>query len=249
MHFVALDTETTGFDPQADRIVEFFAVRTTDPRSFHWDESWHWVLDPGVPIPPAATAVHGFTDADVAGKPRFADIAAEVQNLLAEAVIVAYNGAKFDLPLLDAELKRAGQAGLQPDHPIIDPLIYFREELPHTLSGAAQFYLYGRDFVENPHPMAHTAEGDVRMLLNVVREQAQTGRPFGRYRFPEDWVRPWHDSKPLFENVGGDVVFAFGKHRGKPASEHPGYLRWMLGQAFPDDVKGVAQAVLAEVGA
>ena len=61
-NLVILDTETTGlYDPA--RIVDI-AVTTAAG-----DVLLDTLVDPGVPIPPEATAVHGITDADVAGKP------------------------------------------------------------------------------------------------------------------------------------------------------------------------------------
>ena len=70
------DIESTGVVPQRDRIVEIAVMkilpdgtsRTTVRR-----------LNPGMPIPPGATAIHGITDADVADCPRFEDIADKLQ--------------------------------------------------------------------------------------------------------------------------------------------------------------------------
>lgn len=59
-----LDVESTGVDPAADRVVEV-AVLTVLPRGA--PESYHPRVNPGVPIPAAATAVHGIAEADVAG--------------------------------------------------------------------------------------------------------------------------------------------------------------------------------------
>ena len=100
--FVAVDCETTGTDPERDRIVEVAVVRDGSRRA--------WRVFPGVPIPAEATAVHGIADADVAASPRFADVAHEVAAALAGAIVVTFNGRAFDLPLLRAECERAGFA-------------------------------------------------------------------------------------------------------------------------------------------
>src|SRR5699024_1581397 len=68
--FAVIDVETTGLDPERERIVEIAIVRA-DAQGRPID---HWAtrLNPGIPM--RATHVHGITDADVAGAPRFADL-------------------------------------------------------------------------------------------------------------------------------------------------------------------------------
>ena len=63
---VVFDLETTGLDPQADRVVEIALLRASPAARPLRD---CLVLHPGRPIPAAATAVHGLTDAHVAGAP------------------------------------------------------------------------------------------------------------------------------------------------------------------------------------
>src|SRR5699024_464037 len=69
----------------------------------------HWAtrLNPGIPM--RATHVHGITDADVAGAPRFADLAVTIGTALQGAVVVAHN-AEFDVAFLQSEFARAGMA-------------------------------------------------------------------------------------------------------------------------------------------
>src|SRR5690349_10646944 len=88
-----IDTETTGRDPaRGDRIVEIAIV--------HFDRgevtARHALLvDPGIPIPAEASAVHGISDADVKGKPKWDAVAKEIIELLRGRIPVAYN-ANFD---------------------------------------------------------------------------------------------------------------------------------------------------------
>ena len=70
----SIDLETTGVDTSADRIVELAVVK------LHQDgrrETWTRRINPGVPIPEVATAIHGIADTDVEDEPSFADVAAE----------------------------------------------------------------------------------------------------------------------------------------------------------------------------
>ena len=84
MKFVAFDTETTGFMPGADQIVEIAGVRFIDGKPA---ESFSTLINPGVMIPPAATRVHGITDTMVQGQPHNAGsenltLAAKVKNAI-----------------------------------------------------------------------------------------------------------------------------------------------------------------------
>ena len=64
-----IDLETTGTDIRTDRIVEISVIRV-DPCGDREHRTRR--INPGVPIPPDATAVHGISDADVADQPTFA---------------------------------------------------------------------------------------------------------------------------------------------------------------------------------
>ena len=69
---VILDLETTGVSIASDRIVEFSALKVTPGGA----EEWLTLrINPGIPISPEATRIHGITDADVANEPHFKDVA------------------------------------------------------------------------------------------------------------------------------------------------------------------------------
>ncbi len=109
---VVIDTETTGLDVAADRVVSVGAVRLHGPRIFR-----HITLDrlvnPGRPIPARSTAVHGISDAMVAGAPPFAHILADVADFLDGAVAVGHC-IGFDLKMLEGEATRAAGAWSSP---------------------------------------------------------------------------------------------------------------------------------------
>ncbi len=102
--FVALDVETTGLEPQEDRIVEVALVLFRMGRE---EGRWQRLIDPGRPIPPEVTRIHGITDRHVAGALPFAALAPDLLRRLAGRIPVAHN-APFDLAFLQAELGRAG---------------------------------------------------------------------------------------------------------------------------------------------
>lgn len=70
--FVAFDLETTGVGPRSCQIVELGAVRfRLDGTEVGCIEQ---LVDPGCPIPPAVTRIHGITDAMVRGMPTIAAV-------------------------------------------------------------------------------------------------------------------------------------------------------------------------------
>lgn len=105
---VSFDTETTGLDASRDRIVQIGAVairRGTVASA----ETFERLVDPGVPIPPASTAIHHITSAMVRGEPRFAEVWPAFETFARERVLVGHS-IGFDLAVLAAE---AGRAGIQ----------------------------------------------------------------------------------------------------------------------------------------
>lgn len=106
----AFDIETTGVDPQNDRIVTAAVSLLGDGRP---SESHAWIVDPGVEIPAGATAVHGITNerAQAEGV-ETAEAVYEITALLADQLrqgvpVIAFN-ARFDLTTLDREARRHG---------------------------------------------------------------------------------------------------------------------------------------------
>lgn len=234
---VALDVETTGLNPEQDRIVQFCLVQL-NPK-LEVQQSIKATVNPGIPIPPEATAIHGIRDLDVHGLPFFSKYASWIQGLLQpEEVVIGYNG-NFDLDFLHYELVRAGEAGIPITQPLVDPCRIFRENYPHTLQNAVYHYLAER-FSDN-----HEAERDTMATVRVLEAQlkAHALTLEQAISIPAyDWV----DRGRRFYKQEGQICFAFGMHKGKPALEHPDYLRWMLERGtFNGDTKQIALQLLA----
>ena len=179
-----LDVETTGRDPQNDRVIELGIVVG---RSGAIVRSQGWLIDPGRPIPPESTAVHGITDADVAGKPRFEDIAGEILQALVDAIPAAYN-ASFDRGFLLAEMRRAGISFAMPeimppatrdDVEWIDPLAFARELYKNEQSRALGD-MAARLGIEltNAHRATDDAEAALRVLY-AFASHARMPRAYG----------------------------------------------------------------------
>lgn len=242
---VAFDTETTGLDVARDRIIEISCVKV------HADITrsvWTQRIDPGCPISAAATAVHGITAADLQGAPRFEDVAASIVAFMAECDLTGFNIEKFDLPLLAAEFRRLGQSFPQSGVRVVDSgKIFWRNE-PRDLKGALQFYC-GRRLEK-----AHSAEADAQAAADVLLAQVQhyaelpadvPGLDSWCHPNNPDWLDP--DGKVIWYQ--GEAVITFGKHRHRSlrelATQEPGYLQWICGKDFGDQVRGLCEAALA----
>ncbi len=101
--WVVVDVETSGMTPEVDRVLSVAAVVLGDRGEVV--EEFTTLLNPGVD--PGPVHVHGLTPALLAGKPRFADVAAELGRVLEGRTVVAHNAA-FDASFLAAEARRAG---------------------------------------------------------------------------------------------------------------------------------------------
>lgn len=101
-----LDTETTGWSPDnGDRIIEVAAARF-DPQTGTLGETFHHYLNPGFPVPPQSTAIHGITNEMLEDKPSFIDIANDLERFVNGTRLVIHN-ASFDVRFLTAEFKAA----------------------------------------------------------------------------------------------------------------------------------------------
>src|SRR5262249_40057771 len=143
-----LAAEATGLDPRDDRIVEI-ALLLFRPHA--GPARYRRRLDPGVPIPPAATAVHGLTDADVAGRPAFAAIAADLARRLDGADLAGFNLVRFDLPLILAEFRRTAVPFDLQGRAVVDVLRAYPRCQPRDLAAAV------RDYCGRAHRRAHSA--------------------------------------------------------------------------------------------
>ncbi|SPF78514.1 3'-5' exonuclease [Pseudoprimorskyibacter insulae] len=162
LSYVVFDTETTGLLPHKDEIVQIGAVRVINGRIVT-GESIDQLVDPGMPIPPSSTKVHGVTDAMVKGKPRIAEAGMSFHIFSRNAVIVAHN-APFDMAFLR---RHARDMGVVWDHPILDTVllsaVLFGASETHTLDS-----LCDRLDITIPPQLRHTALGDAQATAEVL---------------------------------------------------------------------------------
>ncbi|MDN3240669.1 exonuclease domain-containing protein [Glycomyces tritici] len=167
---LGFDTETTGVATDRDRIVQAALVSGPHPGV---ETPRTWLIDPGVPIPPGATRVHGITDERVQADGRapaeaLAEIAAALRGAVDAGVPVVAFRAGFDCTLLSYELERHGIE--QPDWArmaIVDPSVLDKRvdryrKGKRTLGVTAAHY--GVPLAE-----AHSAAGDAAATVALAR--------------------------------------------------------------------------------
>ena len=164
MRQIFLDTETTGLNPESgDRIVEIGCIEMVSRRLT--GETRHVYLNPERKGHEEAIRIHGLTDAFLADKPKFAEVADDLLDFLAGADIVIHNAA-FDVGFLNAELKRLGRA---PFHTVAakvtDTLLMAREMFPGKANNLDA--LCKRLEVDNAHRTHHGALLDAGLLAEV----------------------------------------------------------------------------------
>jgi DNA polymerase III subunit epsilon len=198
--FAVVDVEATG-----SALLEV-AVAMLEGGTVHL--AYDVLLDPGMPVPAAIVRLTGITDQMVAGRPRFADVAPRLGQVLEDGIFVAHN-ARFDWRWLARECAAAGVPA-----PHGAPLCTIRltrrlvPELRHRrLDQVAAFF-----GVENPAP--HRAFGDALATAYILR--ALLGRAAERGVETLEQLRELHDrtrhqlrtadfglriGRPLFESA------------------------------------------------
>jgi DNA polymerase-3 subunit epsilon len=239
---VFFDLETTGVDAKTARIIEISVAKHLPDGTV---ESKTRRFNPGMPIPAEATEVHGITDADVAHEPEFERVASGLASFLADCDLAGYNLIRYDLPVLEAEFRRAEVPFSLQGRQVLDVMRIFYRKEPRDLAGACRFYL-GRE-----HDGAHSAEGDVSATAEVL------GAMMARYgdlpsSLPELCE---HLADPDKLDLAGNLVLNdgkphlnFGKHAGKSlewvAQNQPDYLDYILKQDFLSDTKAIVAGYL-----
>lgn len=130
---VGFDLETTGIDPEADRVVT--ACVGAAGASRPWAAT-NWLLRQTQPIPEAATAIHGITTEQANEHGMSTQLAlTQIRDSLYEAwadwsIVCGFNIA-YDMTLLDRDLRRHGLTGFEVRGPILDGYVIDKQIDPY----------------------------------------------------------------------------------------------------------------------
>lgn len=258
---VFFDLETTGLQVGTDHIVEICLHKVNPDQQC---ETLTLRLRPvgadgqTMHIPADATAVHGISDADVADKPTFREVAQQLLAFIGDADLAGYNSNKFDIPMLVEEFYHVGIDFDVSCRRLVDVQNIFHKMEQRTLKAAYRFYC-GKD-LDN----AHSADADTLATCEVLMAQLDRYAD-AEYTAPDGTV-----SKPVVNDVaalsrftangnwadlsghiGYDAqrreVFNFGKYKGRTLRDiftiEPSYYDWMIKADFPHSTKQVVQRV------
>lgn len=164
MRQIFLDTETTGLSPESgDRVIEIGCIEMFNRRLT--GNNRHYYLNPERPSSEEALKVHGLTEAFLADKPKFGEVAAEWVDWLAGAEVIIHNAA-FDTNFLDHELKRVGLAPFSSHVGAVrDSLLMARDLFPGKRNSLDA--LCARLEVDNSNRTLHGALLDAGLLAEV----------------------------------------------------------------------------------
>ncbi|MBA7671970.1 3'-5' exonuclease DinG [subsurface metagenome] len=240
-----IDVETTGLSPHSDRIVELSILKIHPDGT---EEYKSHRVNPGVPIPAEATAVHGITDADVAGESMFQQYAKSVRDFLEGCDIAGFSVIQFDLPCLEAEFARVNVEFSRRGRQLVDSKVIYHQRDPRDLKAAYQKYC-GKEM-----ETAHIAEEDAKAAAEVLDGQLEMHEDLPRdvsglcalcYESDENFI----DSEGKFVWAEDGAVLNFGKYEGRllreVAAEHPDYLEWIIRRDFSAEVKDIAAKAMA----
>ena len=164
MRHIVLDTETTGLEwQQGHRVIEIGCVEIVGRRLT--GRRFHRYLNPGREIDSGAQAVHGITAEFLADKPRFAEIAGELIDVIRDAELIIHNAA-FDIGFLDNEFGLLGLSSIgELCGSVVDTLKLAKELNPGKR--ASLDVLCDRYAVDNSGRTLHGALLDAELLAEV----------------------------------------------------------------------------------
>jgi len=235
---VIFDLETTGVNTAKDRIVELYMIKIMPDGS---RVDLHQRFNPEMPIPAEVTAIHGISNEDVANEPTFKEKAHELNQFLINCDFAGFNSNKFDFPMLVEEFYRVGVEFETLKRKFIDAQRIFHLMEPRNLSAAYKFYC-AKD-LEN----AHSAKADTEATWQIIQSQLDK---YDNLQNNIEYLHQFSGQSNLVDLAGRliyndkkQVVFNFGKHKGKTVAEllkiEPSYYEWMMNGDFALQTKKV----------
>ena len=165
MREIVFDTETTGLDPDAGhRIIEIAAIELVN--HLPTGRNFHRFVKPDCEVTAESRAIHGISNADLADKPVFAEIVADLLEFMGDSKLVAHN-AEFDVKFLNRELKDLGFPPV-PMARAIDTVQMARRKFPGA--PASLDALCQRFSIDNTRRTLHGALLDAELLSEVYLE-------------------------------------------------------------------------------
>lgn len=213
---VCLDCETTGLDPQNDRIIEVAIVVF---KSGEIVDSFETLIDPGLPIPEESRKIHGIKDTMVEGKPKIHEVLPKLFKMVGNRPIIGHC-IDFDLNTLENEAKRHHLLWPCAGNIRVDTLRLARLYGGSPVNSLERL----RQHFNITEEIAHRAMGDVLVNVQVFEKLSC------KFKSLHELLHEL--SKPIEMKI-----MPLGKHKGRPLKEVPlEYLQWAVRKDFDQDL-------------
>lgn len=214
--FACVDCESTGLDPQKDRMIEIAVARFTFDQVLQTFES---LIDPECAIPQVSQDIHKISIDMLQGKPKVAQILPEVLKMIGGHILVGH-GIGFDIALIAAEAKRSQIPTNIEKQPFIDTLRMARLYGESPINSLQRL----REHFNIEPEGAHRAMSDVIVNIEVFKYLAKS------YQTTEQLLKTLE--KPIKLKT-----MPLGKHKGRKFDEIPvEYLLWAERKDFDQDL-------------
>jgi len=233
------DLETTGLQITKDRIVQIAIIKILPDGS---KKDLNLIVNPEMVIPQEVIDIHGITNEHAAKAPTFKEIAPQIISFIGDSDLAGFNSNKFDIPVLAEEFLRVNAKFDLSQRAFIDVQNIFHKMEQRTLVAAYKFYC-GKT-LEN----AHDAMYDTIATWEVLEKQIEQYELNTNVQALADLSRAGNHkildmARRIALNENNEVVYNFGKHKGKTieniAKTEPGYYGWMLEADFPLYTKSI----------
>lgn len=214
--FVCIDCESTGLDPEKDRMIEIAIAHFTLDKVLN---SFETLIDPECPIPESSQEIHNISQEMIAGKPKIREVLPKILDLVQGHIIIGH-GIFFDISLIANEAKRCQIPTKILSQSFIDTLRLARlygESPVNSLERLRQHF--------NIEPEgAHRAMSDVVVNIEV-------------FKF---LIKNFQTTEQIFQTLQKPIkikIMPLGKHKGRRFDEIPlEYLLWAEKKDFDQDL-------------
>jgi DNA polymerase-3 subunit epsilon len=199
-----IDLETTGVNVSTDRIVELSVLKISPNGKEEWMTTR---VNPGIPIPPKTTAIHGIKDEDVVDAPVFKEVAKKLALFLEGCDLAGYNAIQ----------------------------VIFHKKEQRTLSAAYLFYC--KKDLEGAHGSKADTAATFEVLKSQLDRYKDLENDVEKLADFSSFNNNVDFAGRIILDENGVEVFNFGKHKGKPVesvfADEPAYYSWMMNGDFP----------------